>query len=104
MSISLSKHLSEKRVPSSGQIFSGIYGSEIDEREMETVTGRQMEETPLQGGGSERLRGPCGASDWERSQPALGDRVEDAWNVTVTFVVMPKSESASAHQRVSQSC
>ena len=71
---------------------------------METVTGRQMEETPLQGGGSERLRGPCGASDWERSQPALGDRVEDAWNVTVMFVVMLKSESASAHQRVSQSC
>lgn len=104
MNISLSKHLSEKRVLSSGQIFSGICGSEIDEREMETVTGRQTEETPLQRGGSEHLWGPRGASDRERSQPALGDRVEDAWNGTVTFVVMLKSESASTHERVSQSC
>ena len=50
-------------IPSSSQIFSGICGSEIDEREVETVTDGQTEETPLQRGGSERRWGPCGASD-----------------------------------------
>ena len=92
MSISVSKHLSEKRISSSGQIFSGICCSEIDEREMETVTDGQTEETPLprgplraSGGPVEPVTGTPSAS--ERSQPAVWDRAEDAWNVAVTFVV-----------------